>query len=56
MWPQYLEENIAAGKLTLSPKDVQAVRDVATQADAAPGERYPAAMMSTLFADTPALP
>ncbi|KAF8160452.1 NADP-dependent oxidoreductase domain-containing protein [Mycena galopus ATCC 62051] len=53
---KYLEENIAAGNLKLSPEDVQAVRDVSIQADAAQGERYPAAMMSTLFADTPALP
>jgi hypothetical protein len=56
MWPQYLEENIAAGKLMLSGEDVQAVRDVAAPADRPQGERYPAAMMSTLFADTPALP
>jgi hypothetical protein len=53
---QYLEENIAGGKLTLSAEDVQAVRDVAARADAAQGERYPASMMAAMFADTPALP
>ncbi|KAJ6484165.1 NADP-dependent oxidoreductase domain-containing protein [Mycena sanguinolenta] len=52
---KYLEENIAAGKLTLSVKDLQAVRDVAVQANAAQGDRYPGVMMSSLFADTPPL-
>ncbi|KAF8187597.1 NADP-dependent oxidoreductase domain-containing protein [Mycena galopus ATCC 62051] len=52
---KYLEENIAAEKLVLSAEDLQAVRDVAAQADAGQGERYPAAMMSLMFADTPAL-
>ncbi|KAJ6462732.1 NADP-dependent oxidoreductase domain-containing protein [Mycena vitilis] len=40
---KYLEENIAAGKLTLSPEDVQA------------GDRYPPGLKETLFADTPKL-
>ncbi|KAJ7254985.1 Aldo/keto reductase [Mycena haematopus] len=52
---KYLEENIAAGRLKLSAEDLQAVRDVATQADAAHGERYPPEMVSFLFAETPAL-
>ncbi|KAF7334644.1 Aldo-ket-red domain-containing protein [Mycena venus] len=52
---KYLEENIAAGKLTLSAEDVQAVRDVAAKADAAQGDRYPAAMLAQMFIDTPAL-
>ncbi|KAJ6459849.1 NADP-dependent oxidoreductase domain-containing protein [Mycena sanguinolenta] len=52
---KYLEENIAAGKLKLSVQDVQAVRDVAAQANAAQGDRYPGGMMSSLFADTPPL-
>jgi hypothetical protein len=42
-----------AGKIRLSPEDVQAVRDVADKANASQGNRYPEAFMSTLFADTP---
>ncbi|KAF7326695.1 Aldo-ket-red domain-containing protein [Mycena venus] len=52
---KYLEENIAASKLTLSAEDVQAVRDVAAKADAAQGDRYPAGMLAQMFIDTPAL-
>ena len=50
---QNLKENIDAGKVRLSPEDVQAVREVADKADAAQGNRYPDAYMSTLFAETP---
>ncbi|KAJ7128718.1 NADP-dependent oxidoreductase domain-containing protein [Mycena epipterygia] len=53
---KYLNENIAAGSLNLSAEDVQAVRDVATKADAAQGERYPESMAAQLFCETPALP
>ncbi|KAJ7916084.1 NADP-dependent oxidoreductase domain-containing protein [Mycena leptocephala] len=52
---KYLEENIAAGALTLSAGDVQAVRDVANKADAAHGDRYPEVMMAQMFVETPAL-
>ncbi|KAJ7271577.1 NADP-dependent oxidoreductase domain-containing protein [Mycena rebaudengoi] len=52
---KYLEENIRAGDLQLSAEDVQAVRDVAAKADAAQGERYPAAMVAQMFVETPAL-
>ncbi|KAF7334712.1 Aldo-ket-red domain-containing protein [Mycena venus] len=52
---KYLHENLAALKLTLSPEDVQAVRDVAAKADAAQGERYPEAMAAQMFIETPAL-
>ncbi|KAJ6518205.1 NADP-dependent oxidoreductase domain-containing protein [Mycena vitilis] len=51
---KYLEENIAAAKLKLSPEDVQAVRDIAAEADTSQGDRYPAGMQETLFVDTPA--
>ncbi|KAJ7469736.1 NADP-dependent oxidoreductase domain-containing protein [Mycena latifolia] len=51
---KYLHENIAAGALTLSAEDVQAVRDVAAQADAAQGERYPPFMVAQMFVETPA--
>jgi hypothetical protein len=50
---QNLKENIDAGKIKLSPEDVQAVRDVADKANAAQGDRYPEAFMKALFADTP---
>lgn len=42
-----------AGKIKLSPEDVQAVREVADKANAAQGDRYPEAYMKALFADTP---
>ncbi|KAJ7690820.1 Aldo/keto reductase [Mycena rosella] len=53
---KYLHENFAAASLRLSAADVQAVRDVATKADAAAhGERYPPVMMAQMFVETPAL-
>ncbi|KAJ6546191.1 NADP-dependent oxidoreductase domain-containing protein [Mycena vulgaris] len=52
---KYLQENIAAGGIKLSPEDVEAVRDVAAKADAAQGERYPEAMVAQMFVETPAL-
>ena len=39
----------------LSKEELQEVRDIAQKADAAQGSRYPEAMMSVLFGDTPAL-
>jgi len=50
---QNLKENMDAGKIKLSPEDVQAVREVADKADAAQGDRYPEVYMQSLFADTP---
>jgi len=50
---QNLKENMDAGKIKLSPEDVQAVREVADKANAAQGDRYPEAYMKALFADTP---
>ncbi|KAJ6462669.1 Aldo/keto reductase [Mycena vitilis] len=53
---KYLEENIAASKLTLSSEDVQTVRNIATAADStSQGLRYPAALMAYMFVDAPAL-
>ncbi|KAF9643047.1 Aldo/keto reductase, partial [Thelephora ganbajun] len=48
-----LKENVEAGKVKLSPEDVQAVREVADKANAAQGDRYPEAYVNSLFADTP---
>jgi hypothetical protein len=39
----------------LSKEDMQKVRDVAKDADAAHGERYPPAFAALLFGDTPEL-
>ncbi|KAJ7123108.1 Aldo keto reductase [Mycena epipterygia] len=52
---KYLQENIAAGSLTLSADDVQAVRGVAEKADVAQGKRYPEWMAAQLFYETPTL-
>lgn len=42
-----------AGKIKLTTEDVQAVREVADNANAAQGDRYPESYMKVLFADTP---
>ena len=42
-----------AGKINLSPEDVQAVREIADKANASQGDRYPEAYMKALYADTP---
>ncbi|EGN98878.1 hypothetical protein SERLA73DRAFT_181580 [Serpula lacrymans var. lacrymans S7.3] len=52
---KYLEENLAAVNVKLTPEDVQAVRTVAEKADWAQGDRYPAGYMNLIFADTPEL-
>ena len=48
---KYLEENIGALKVELTAEEVQEIRKLAETADVK-GERYPAPMMATLFADT----
>ena len=50
---QNLKENVDAGKINLSPEDVQAVREIADKANASQGDRYPEAYMKALYADTP---
>ncbi|KAF9233635.1 NADP-dependent oxidoreductase domain-containing protein [Melanogaster broomeanus] len=50
---KYLEENLGAATITLSPETVQHVRKVAEEAVLA-GDRYPDWGMKLLFADTPA--
>ncbi|KAJ7606326.1 NADP-dependent oxidoreductase domain-containing protein [Roridomyces roridus] len=52
---KYLEENLAAGAITLSAEDIEAVRELASKADAVQGERYPVGMTDMSFADTPEL-
>ena len=51
--PQYLEENLAAVNVKLSPESIQEVRKIAEKADWVVGDRYPAASMKTLYAETP---
>lgn len=51
---QYLEENLGALKLKLTPEELAEVREIAKKADATNGPRYPAGLAETLFAETPA--
>ncbi|KAG2136657.1 Aldo keto reductase [Suillus clintonianus] len=50
---KYLEENLCAIKVPLSPESVQEVRMIAEKADWVIGDRYPPASMKTLYAETP---
>ncbi|KAI0371351.1 Aldo/keto reductase [Pilatotrama ljubarskyi] len=50
-----LKENLDSVNVKLSPEDVQEVRKIAAEADAAKGPRYPARLHAILFADTPPL-
>ena len=52
---QYLDENLGAIAVKLTPEDLAAVRKVAEDADTSHGDRYPPAFMQVHFADTPAL-
>lgn len=49
---KYLEENLGALKVKLTPEELKEVREVAEKADAAQGLRYPEDGWKTLFADT----
>ena len=50
---QNLKDNVGAGKIRLSPEEVQAVRQAADKANAAQGYRYPEVYQKLLFGDTP---
>ncbi|KAL8634555.1 MAG: hypothetical protein Q9228_007851, partial [Teloschistes exilis] len=52
---KYLEENMGALEVTLSDEEDREIRKAVEGAEVH-GVRYPPAMMSTLFADTPPLP
>lgn len=52
---KYLKENFAAREVKLTPEEVEEVRAIAKTADVFKGDRYPAGMMASLFADTPKL-
>ncbi|KAG2053060.1 Aldo keto reductase [Suillus hirtellus] len=50
---KYLEENLGAINVSLSPGSVKEVRVIAEKADWVVGDRYPAAAMKALYAETP---
>jgi len=50
---KYLEENLAAVNVKLSPESIQEVRTIAEKADWVAGDRYPPAHMKSLYAETP---
>jgi len=53
---KYLEENLNAAEIQLTPADLDEVRAEAKEADISNGgERYPPGMEELLFADTPEL-
>ncbi|KAK7041990.1 Aldo/keto reductase [Favolaschia claudopus] len=52
---RYLLENVGASKIKLLKEDVDAVRKLAAEADAVPGDRYPSFMMDSVFGNTPPL-
>lgn len=52
---KYLEENLGALDVKLTDAEVKEIRKVISEAEVS-GDRYPTAMMHTLFADTPELP
>ncbi|KAG1859549.1 Aldo keto reductase [Suillus subalutaceus] len=50
---KYLEENLVAVNVSLSPESVQEVRKIAEKADWVVGDRYPPGAMEALYAETP---
>jgi aryl-alcohol dehydrogenase-like predicted oxidoreductase len=53
---KYLEENAKAIDVHLSPKEIQEIRDEIEKAGGGHGARYPPAMMTKCFGDSPELP
>ncbi|KAI0247981.1 NADP-dependent oxidoreductase domain-containing protein [Lactifluus subvellereus] len=52
---KYLNENLGSLNVTLSPEEVREIREIAQRADSVLGERYPPAMLETLYTSTPPL-
>ncbi|KAL0945918.1 hypothetical protein HGRIS_012201 [Hohenbuehelia grisea] len=50
---EYLQENLGAASLKLTPDELAEVRAIAETANASQGERYPPDMEKLLFGDTP---
>ncbi|KAJ3556882.1 hypothetical protein NM688_g1780 [Phlebia brevispora] len=52
---KYLDENLGALNIVLTPEELQEVREIAEKADAAQGDRQPPEFMRVQYGDTPAL-
>ncbi|KAJ7780180.1 NADP-dependent oxidoreductase domain-containing protein [Mycena maculata] len=52
---KYLEENLQALKVKLTPADLELIRDYIEKSNATKGDRYPAWGMELAYADTPKL-
>jgi len=52
---KYIEENIKAAAVKLTPEELKKVREIAEAADATQGDRYPPGMAQLTFAETPEL-
>ncbi|KAJ7678360.1 hypothetical protein B0H17DRAFT_944612 [Mycena rosella] len=52
---KYLQENMGASKIKLSPEEIAAVRQIAEESDV-PGGRYEASGMAGVLIDSPELP
>ncbi|KAJ7282921.1 Aldo/keto reductase [Mycena rebaudengoi] len=52
---KYLDENLGALKVKLTPADLGLIRELIAKSDAATGDRYPAWGMGLAYADTPEL-
>ncbi|KAF8605286.1 Aldo keto reductase [Ceratobasidium sp. AG-I] len=52
---KYVEENLGASKVTLSPEELKAIRQASAEAEIS-GDNYPAGYMEALYGDTPELP
>jgi aryl-alcohol dehydrogenase-like predicted oxidoreductase len=52
---KYVVENIKAATVKLTPEELQKVREIADETNVSQGERYPASMSASLFADSPEL-
>ncbi len=53
---KYLEENVKAVEITLTPEEEAEVRATIERVGGSKGDRYPPAMMSRLFGDSAELP
>jgi hypothetical protein len=52
---QYLHENLESLNVKLDPEEVRQVREIAKRADSTLGDRYPTAMLETLYTNSPSL-
>ncbi|KZP17533.1 Aldo/keto reductase [Athelia psychrophila] len=52
---KYLEENVSAANVKLTPQDLEDIRQAAKDADASEGDRYPPGYEEQLFVETPQL-